>query len=116
MLDVLSIGTYAWTPSSDKVSILLTRVANVVLQVDEQMKLVISPTLQAFVTAQPDFRAGPFQYAAYFGASMPDHIGAFMVTGKSGDQPCHVYADATMADNAFKFVYRGITCLGSLTL
>lgn len=116
MLDVLSIGTYAYNPSNDKVSTLLTRVANVVIQVDEQMKLVISPTLQTFVESQTDFRAGPFQYAAYFGASMPNHIGFFLVNGKSSDLPCHVYVDASLADNGFKFVYRGVTCLGSLTL
>src|SRR3954471_2416823 len=107
MLDVLSIGTYAYL-GVDKVSVLLTRVANVVIQVDEQMKLVISPTLQAFVEAQPDFRPGAFQYAAYFGQAMPNHIGHFPINAKSFEQPCHVYIDATLADNAFKFVYRGV--------
>lgn len=116
MLDVLSIGTYAYSTGSDKVSALLTRVANVVIQVDEQMKLAISPTLVDFVTSQPDFRAGPFQYAIYFGQAMPNHLGIFLINGKSTDQACHVYTDATLADNSFKFVYRGITCLGSLSL
>ena len=114
MLDVFSIGTYAYT-GTDKVSVLLTRVANVAIQVDEQMKLLISPTLESWVQSQPDFQAGPFQYAAYFGQSMPNHLGVFPVTGKSFEQPCHVYTDASLADNAFKFVYRGVTCLGVLT-
>lgn len=115
MLDVLSIGTYAYT-GADKVSALLTRVANVVIQVDEQMKLAISPTLQSFVESQPDFQPGPFQYAAYFGQAMPTHLGIYLISGKTTDQPCHVYIDSTLADNSFKFMYRGITCLGSLTI
>jgi hypothetical protein len=116
MLDVFSIGTYAYSQGGDKVSALLTRVANVVIQVDEQMKLVISPTLQAFVTSQPDFRAGPFQYAAYFGPAMPNHLGIFLINGKTNDQPCHVYTDDTLADNAFRFVYRGVSCVGTLSI
>jgi hypothetical protein len=112
MLESLSVGTYAWNPHGDKLSVVLSRVANVVIQVDEQFKLLIPSTLRPFIENSPEFQPGQFQYAPYF-QEMPEHIGVIPILGRAYDQ-VHVYIDESLHPNRFQFKLREITCSGTL--
>jgi hypothetical protein len=115
MLETLSIGTHPWNPSGDKVGVLLGRVANVVIQIDEQLKLVISPALKPFVQNCGELHAGAFEYAKYF-QDFPEHLGVIPINGKSYNQPVHVYVDESLPAGHFQFQYRQINCSGTLVL
>lgn len=115
MLETLSIGTYAWNPSGDKVGVLLGRVANVVIQVDEQLKLVISPALKQFVENSGELSQDGFDYAKYF-ENFPERLGVIPVNGKHYNQPVHVYVDESLPAGQFQFQYRQICCSGTLTM
>lgn len=115
MLEVLSIGTYQWNQSGDKVSVLLGRVANVVLQVDDQLKLVISPALKPFVQNCGELAAGDFEYSKYF-QNFPQHLGTIPVNGKSYNQQVHVYVNEALPPGHFQFQYRQIVCSGTLSM
>lgn len=112
MLEALSVGTYAWNPHGDKLSVVLARVANVVVQMDEQFKLLIPSTLRPFIEGSPDFQAGPFQYEQYV-QGMPEHVGVIPILAKSYEQ-VHVYIDESLHPNRFQFKLREITCSGTL--
>jgi hypothetical protein len=115
MLEVLSIGTYPWNPSGDKVSVLLSRLTNVVIQVDDQLKLAISPALKPFVLNCGDLIPGAFDYAKYF-ESTPEHLGIIPVNAKTYNQPVHVYVDESLPAGHFQFQYRQIVCSGVLSM
>jgi hypothetical protein len=115
MLEVLSIGTYPWNPSGDKVAVLLSRLANVVLQIDDQLKLVVSPALKPFVQNCGELTPGAFEYAKYF-QSFPEHLGVIPVVGKSNNQPVHVYVDESLPAGHFQFQCRQIVCSGTLSM
>jgi hypothetical protein len=114
MLEVLSLGTYPWNPNGDKVSVLLSRVANVVNQVDDQLKLVISPALKPFVENCGELVPGPFEYAKYF-QNFPEHLGTITILAR-GYESAHVYVDESLPAGHFQFQCRQVVCSGTLTL